>query len=371
MTATSASPVSPITETSEFPIIDCDIHPTANSRPIGKYIPAAFQEAIRQGLGGQPGQGYSNPFGVERRDATCDDPHQAASDLFDRYGIAYGVLQPPGISVSLSTNFEAGTAKAQAWNDWQIAEWLAVDDRYLGSICVNMNDAPAAAAEIRRAKAAHPRMVQVLACGESFDLYGHRRYFPVYEVCQELGLPFALHPGAEGALRSSTPVGRPTNYFEWHTGIPLTYQGHLISMVTEGVFEHFPGLKFVVVEGGLAWLAHTMWRLDKNFKALRSLTPWLKKSPSEYILGQVRLTTQPMEEPDNQQHLLQMLDMIHAEKTVCFASDFPHWDFDDPRRVFPKSMPAALKRRLFYDNAAELYHLPAMEETQRRMAAKS
>jgi predicted TIM-barrel fold metal-dependent hydrolase len=77
-----------------------------------------------------------------------------------------------------------------------------------------------------------------------------------------------------------------------------------------------------------------------------------------------------MEEPENPQHILQMLDMIHAETTVCFASDFPHWDFDDPRRVFPKAMPAALKRRLFYDNAAELYHLPSMEETQRRMAAK-
>ncbi len=372
MTApTISKPAAPIgSDASEYPIIDCDIHPTADSRPIGKYIPAAFQEAIRQGLGGQPGQGYANPFGVQRRDAACDDPHQAASDLFDRYGIAYGVLQPPGISVSLSTNIDAGSAKAQAWNDWQTAEWLEADDRYLGSICVNMNDPIVAAREIRRAKAAHGRMVQVLACGESFDLYGHRRYYPVYEVCQELGLPFALHPGAEGALRSSTPVGRPSNYFEWHTGIPLTYQGHLISLVTEGTFELFPGLRFVMVEGGVGWLAHTMWRLDKNFKALRSLTPWLKKAPSEYIIEQVRLTTQPMEEPEKPEHLLSMLDMIHAEKTVCFASDFPHWDFDDPRRIFPKSLAPELKRRIFYDNAAELYQLPSLEETQARMAAK-
>lgn len=357
-------------ELSNLPIIECDIHPTANSHPIGPYIRADYREAMREGLGSQPGQGYMNPFGVQRRDAACDDPHQTASDLFDRYGIAYGVLQPPGISVSLSTNIDAGTAKAQAWNDWQVAEWLEADDRFLGSICVNMNDPRAAVTEIRRANTSHRRMVQVLTCGESSDLYGHRRYFPVYEVCQELGLPFALHPGAEGALCSSTPVGRPSNYFEWHSGIPMTYQAHLISMVTEGVFEHFPGLRFVLVEAGLAWLAHTLWRLDKNFKALRSLTPWLKRAPSEYILGQVRLTTQPIEEPDNPQHLLQMLDMIHAQRTVCFASDFPHWDFDDPRRIFPKTMDATLKRRVFYENAAELYHLPSLEETQRRMAAK-
>jgi predicted TIM-barrel fold metal-dependent hydrolase len=353
-----------------LPIIDCDIHPTADKHPVGPYIPAAYQEAVRQGMGGQPGQGYSNPFGVQRRDAACDDPRQTAIDLLDRYGIAYGVLQTPGMSAGLTTNIDVGTAKARAWNDWQIAEWLEADDRYLGSICVNMNDPAAAAAEIRRAKAAHPRMAQIVVSGESRDLYGHRRYFPVYEACEELRLPFALHPGNEGALHSSTPVGRPSGYFEWHSGIPLTFQAHVISLVTEGVFERFPGLKLVLVEGGIAWLAHTMWRLDKNFKALRSTTPWLRRAPSEYILEHVRLTTQPLEEPDNPAHLLQIFDMIRAEKTVCFASDFPHWDFDDPRRVFPRQMSDDLRRRIFYENAADLYGLPPLEETQRRMAAK-
>jgi predicted TIM-barrel fold metal-dependent hydrolase len=141
-------------------------------------------------------------------------------------------------------------------------------------------------------------------------------------------------------------------------------------MVCEGVFEKFPGLKLVLVEGGIAWLAHTMWRLDKNFKALRSTTPWLKRAPSEYIVENVRLTTQPLEEPDNPDHLLQLFEMISAHKTVCFASDFPHWDFDDPRRVFPKKMSDDLRRRLFYENAAELYGLPSLEETRARMAAK-
>ena len=61
-------------EIGDLPIIDCDIHPEAHLHPVGPYIPAAYQEAMRQGMGGQPGQGYSNPFGVQRRDAACDDP---------------------------------------------------------------------------------------------------------------------------------------------------------------------------------------------------------------------------------------------------------------------------------------------------------
>lgn len=353
-----------------LPMIDCDIHPTANKLPVGPYIPAAFQEAMKQSMGSQPSQGYGNPFGVQRRDAACDTPDELGRDLLDKYGIVYGVLQPPGLSVSLSVNIDVGTAKAQAWNDWQTAEWLEKDDRFLGSICINVNDPQAAVKEIRRAKAQHARMVQIIVGGESSDLYGHRRYFPIYEACQELGLPFALHPGTEGALQSATPVGRPSGYFEWHSAIPLTFQAHVISMVTEGVFEQFPGLKLVLVEGGIAWIVHTMWRLDKNFKALRSATPWLKRPPSEYILEHVRLTTQPLEEPDNPQHLLQIFDMISAHKTVCFASDFPHWDFDDPRRVFPKSMSEDLRRRIFYENAAELYGLPTLEATQQKREVK-
>ncbi len=344
------------------PIIDCDVHPSASKHPVEKYVAREFHEAMKQGLGGKPAFGYANPFGVNRRDVACNDPHDTARDLLDRYNIVYAVLQPPGLSTSLTCNIDVGSALARAWNEWQTEEWLNQDGRYLGSICVNMNDSVEAAREIRRAKAAHKNMVQVVVCGESSDLYGHRRYYPIYEACEEVGIPFCIHPGTEGSLTPSTPVGCPSNYFEWHSGIPLTFQAHLISMVTEGVFVRFPGLKLVLVEAGIAWLAHTTWRLDKNFKSLRSIAPWLKEPPSHYIRTHVRMGTQPLEEPANPAHLAQMMDMVNAQKTVIYASDFPHWDFDDPHRIL-QPLDETLKRRIFYENAAELYGLPPLNET--------
>jgi predicted TIM-barrel fold metal-dependent hydrolase len=348
----------------DFPIIDMDIHPRdSNICPLDPYIPKYAQEAIRQHLAGQPTTGYTNPSGsAERRDAVCLDPKQTVIDHLDPHRIAYAVIQPPGMRVSLTNQIDVGNALAIAWNDWLIDNWLSADDRYLGSISVNMRDPKEAVKEIRRC-ASHKQMVQLCICGESDDLYGHRRYHAIYEAAAEHGLAVTIHPGHEGALRSCTPVGRPSNYFEWHTLIPLTYQAHLVNLITEGVFEKFPTLKFILCEGGIAWLCHTMWRMEKNFKGLRFTVPWLKKLPSEYIFENIRVTTKPLEEPHRPEHLLQIFEMIHAEKTVCFATDFPHWDFDDPDRVFPRNIDPKLLRRIMYDNAAETFGLPTLEET--------
>ncbi len=340
------------------PIIDCDIHPEATSKtPLDPFIPASAKEGLRQKMGGSPSNGYANPFGVTRRDAACEDPQTVGREHLDKYNIHYGILQPPGMRVSLTLQQDMGNALARGWNDWQVANWLDADDRWRGSICANMADPVEAVKEIRRA-AADKRFVQVNVSGESHDLYGHRRYFPIYEVMNELGLPLCLHPGAEGSLNSPTPVGRPSTYFEWHTIIPITFQAHLVSMVIEGVFEKFPKMKLVLCEGGIAWLAHTIWRMDKNFKALRSSAPWLRRAPSEYVFDHVRLTTQPLEEPQFAEQLLAIFEIVKAEKTLMFATDFPHWDFDDPNRALPRQIDAEMRKKILYDNAAELYGLP-------------
>ena len=46
-----------------------------------------------------------------------------------------------------------------------------------------------------------------------------------------------------------------------------------------------------------------------------------------------------MEEPEDRQHLLDTMEWIGWDR-LLFASDYPHWDFDDPFRAFPRR-PAA------------------------------
>jgi predicted TIM-barrel fold metal-dependent hydrolase len=130
-----------------------------------------------------------------------------------------------------------------------------------------------------------------------------------------------------------------------------------VSLLTEGVFEKFKNLRVVLTEGGVAWCAPLMWRLDAEYKALRDEVPWLTRRPSEYLRDHVRFSSQPLEVPDNPKGLLQIIEMMDAEHILMFASDYPHWDFDSPTHAFP-ALPDDLWRRIFRQNALELYRLP-------------
>jgi predicted TIM-barrel fold metal-dependent hydrolase len=190
--------------------------------------------------------------------------------------------------------------------------------------------------------------------------FGKRFYWPIYEAAAEFDLPVAVHPGWEGGGISypPTPAGYPSSYFEWHNSLVCNYIGHLSSLVAEGVFQKFPKMKFVLVEGGVSWLPPVLWRMDKNWKGLRMTVPWLDRPPSEIVAEHVLVTTQPIEEPVKLEHLHQIYSMFPAEKMVMFSSDFPHWDGDTPDFV-SRLLPAAVRSRVMSETARELYRLPA------------
>jgi predicted TIM-barrel fold metal-dependent hydrolase len=351
-----------------FRIIDTDIHNTyADATEVTKFLPKHWLGKIQL-----PGQTFSpSPArGGSRDDAKTpgggapgSDPAYLLQHHFDAYDIDYGILTGSGVlAVSIHCDPDYGNDLASAYNEFTVEKWLDFSEKFYGCIVINHSDPIAAAKEIDR-HGANPRFVQVIMASASRTLFGQRQFHPIYEAAQRHGLPIAIHPGTEGRGTAGypTPSGPITRYMEWHNILPINYMAHVNSLVCEGVFEKFPELQFVCIEGGIAWLPHLMWRMDKNFKALRASTPWLKKMPSEYILNHIKLTTQPIEEPDNPKHLSQIFEMICAEKTVMFASDYPHWDFDNPHAALPP-LADELKQRIYYDTAAELYNLPPRAE---------
>jgi predicted TIM-barrel fold metal-dependent hydrolase len=128
----------------------------------------------------------------------------------------------------------------------------------------------------------------------------------------------------------------------------------VISLVCQGVFERFPSLMVVITEGGFAWLPDVMWRLDKDWRSVRDEVPWVKRLPSEYIFDHVRFTTQPFPEPDDPEHLRALCEIVHADRTLVFSSDYPHWDFDSPLRAL-NALPDEWRERIRGGTARELY----------------
>jgi len=366
MATTETRPEAATGAKASLTLIDCDVHQSfRTARDLAPYLSEPWKSRYEDGGPGFGSSGYYSEVGVMRRDAVPNDggpagssPEFTARELLDRYDIDYGILNSAGIlGISGSTDPDYAAALATAYNDWMIDVWLAADDRYRGSLVVSTLDAQLAAREIDRV-GGHPRIAQVLMSSAARSPLGQRQYHAIYEAAERNGLPVAIHPGSEGAGVTNPPTaaGYPSRYIEWHTLLSTNFQAHLVSLVTEGVFVKYPDLMFVLVEGGVAWLGPLMWRLDKNYKALRAEVPWLTERPSDYIRGHVRLTTQPIEEPDRPEHLLQMFEMIDAAHLLMYASDYPHWDFDDPVAAFSR-VPADLKRRIFVENARELYRL--------------
>src|SRR5437879_13343202 len=96
------------------------------------------------------------------------------------------------------------------------------------------------------------------------------------------------------------------------------------SMVREGVFDQFPTLRVTLLEAGFTWLPAHMWRFDKEWRNLRRLVPWVKRTPSEYIREHVRLTVQPLDAPPDPKALLQIVNQLGSEDTLFSAREYRH-----------------------------------------------
>lgn len=346
--------------------IDTDVHNDLPSfAELKPFLAREWHPWLEDGGPGQASRYYANTGSgrmddaVREEDDLCaGDPDWVIQQLMTRFRIDLGVLTGSIIGIGIQHNARLWTAVARAYNDWTLAKWVRPFDCFKGSILVTPQAPEAAAAEIRRL-GDDPGMVQVLLPSAARIPYGQEFYWPIYQAAVEYDLPVAIHVGAEGTGVANAPtgVGYPSTYLEFHTGHSLTMMAHCVSLVTDGAFSAFPTLKFAFIEGGMCWAPHIMWRLDRAYARFKSEVPYLKRLPSEEILAHCYFSTQPIEEPDDGRELLQMLDMLKAERTVVFASDYPHWDFDNPLAAF-NFIPAdrkELKRRIFVENALDLY----------------
>jgi len=348
-------------------VIDCDIHPNLESpAALDKYLSTRWQE-YRKGVGGRgfAGSYYPRAFpNAARTDSHPPSGKPPGSDLdfmrqqlLDAFDMDFGVLQPLLGSGGLR-NLEWSAAHASAVNDWQIETWLDPEPRLRSGLVVPYEDGDLTVKEIER-RGKHPGFVQLMLAIRTSEPLGRRKYWKMYEAAEAYGLPIGIHFGGQGGY-PITGAGWPSYYVEDHAGMSTAFQAQVISYIAEGVFEQFPNLKVVLIEGGFAWLPVLGWRLDAAWKKLKAEVPHLKRAPSEYLKEHFWVTTQPMEEPPRPEQFLEMLEMgPWMMDRLMFATDYPHWDFDDPYEALPKvKLPDGFVERVMAENARALYRLP-------------
>jgi predicted TIM-barrel fold metal-dependent hydrolase len=240
-------------------------------------------------------------------------------------------------------------ALASAYNDWQIENWLEKEPQLRGSVHVHGNLPDWSAKEIDRV-AAHPQVVQVILPLVTTVQWGDPFYRPIWEAALRNDLAIAFHH----ANQTNTLLGWPRYFIEWHTmAAPQAAQNQVMSLIVNGTFDKYPDLKVVMLESGVTWIHWLMWRLDQQYRELRTNIPWVKRLPSEHIRSNVKVATQPITEvtPGEFQALVEMTE---TQDVFVFASDYPHYDADSADTVLA-ALPDELRFKIRWRNALDAY----------------
>src|SRR5579883_1639592 len=135
-------------------VIDCDIHTAvASNRTLSKYMPERWRRH-HEIFGGRGRSGAYYPRAnknAARTDSWPPNGQPPGSDLpflqyqlLDTWNIEYGIMNPL-LGAGSQNNLEYGAALATAINEWEAAEWVALEPRLRGSILVANEDGDLAA----------------------------------------------------------------------------------------------------------------------------------------------------------------------------------------------------------------------------------
>lgn len=342
-------------------VIDCEVQAVVSSiETLEPFLSEHWREVIATTqFKGPTDSPYPPALPSSRRPGLADvDGLPPGATLAS---IRQQALDPLGAELAILTcaygvesvrNPDAAGAIARAMNDWLASEFLAPEPRLRASISVPPQ--PAMAAEEIARVAGDQRFAQVYLPVRSALPYGNRVWLPLLEAAVEHGLPLALHFGGSPGL-PPTASGWPTYYIEEYVDMATAFQSQLTSLIAEGAFDRFPGLRVVLAGSGFAWLPAWVWRFDKVWRGLRREVPWNTRPPSETVREQVRVTLQPVDGPPDPGALLTVIEQLGSHELLMFSSDYPRGHLEEGLDALPAGMPADLRRAILSGNARAFY----------------
>lgn len=360
-------------------LIDTDVH--VEPRKFEDLIPYMSKQWHDRAIGLRVPEGrptFTTLDGGIRKDSFPEkgdvgsDRELVEKQMFIEVPTDYAILLPLSYR-GYTVDPQLDTEISRAVNTWLSESWLGEwndHGRNVGSISVSVEDPLGAAAEIDK-WGADPRFRQVKINHYGPRPMGHPMYDPIWEAAARYDLPIGMHFGAGSTQPLGWTATGPLQFFiEYHSLIaPMAYMSHMASWICNGVLDRHPRMKVIFIEGGFLWHRPFIDRLERHWERT-ALEFDAAKTPREYLRDHFRFASQPIEESDTPEKITQLFNEADAAHLLCFASDYPHYDYDHPARALPRGLDAETTRRIFAENARELYDLPATRPVDRLDAQK-
>jgi predicted TIM-barrel fold metal-dependent hydrolase len=374
------------TASDRYTVISADTHAGGSHAQYREFLDPKFHEDFDAWRGR-----YKNPFsdlGDRRRYRNWDDEMRNSQQ--DADGVVGEVIFPNTVPPFFPSfvlfapppsaeDYQRRRAGIQAHNRWLEDFCSRAPERRAGIGQIFINDIDDAVEDVKWIKE-HGLRGGILLPNIPPDVnwikpLNHPDYDRLWAVCQDLEVPVNVHSGTG----SPTYAPVPSSALIMLTEVEHYGKRPLYFLMLSGVFDRFPRLKFVMTEGGCAWVPSLLERLDGMLESVRTTGQIgelrfkpehrLPKSATEYFHQNIWLGVS----------FPKIADAAAARTSLGFdkfmwGSDYPHDEGTYPytklalRQVFHDWREADL-RKVLAENAASVYgfDLAALAEPASRL----
>ena len=190
--------------------------------------------------------------------------------------------------------------------------------------------------------------------------YAHSDYNPMWDALQDIGLPVSTHSGTGTGEAIFAKIERLGTGLGVTDNKVLQPMRAMADLIWGAVPQRYPQLRFVVVEGGIGWVASLLGFMDHWWNDHRHwMEPQLDEAPSTYFKRQFWATFE-----DDRAGILTR-ELVGVDR-LMWGSDYPHTEGTFPysqeqiMRDF-MGVPEAEVYQMVTGNAAQLYGLAEQE----------
>jgi uncharacterized protein len=310
------------------------------------------------------------------------DPRARLVDM-DAAGIDASVLYPggamffgPADPIEALHNAEFVRDCQRAYNDW-LAEFCSEDRaRLFGIGLVPLQDIGMAVTEAERAVELGLSGVILRPSAYVDELpLSHTVYDPFWEVCQELGIPVAFHPGVHvdtpGACRKYGLVVDDPDITVVNNTVSTIYGGSGFGqaignaadmivtvgrLIMGGVCERYPSLRCIFLESGGGWMPTILERMDEQVEEFPLEGVNLSMPPSDYFRRQCYVCFDAEE-----WNLAASAKWLGADR-ILWSSDYPYPEYSDhvleALQVALEPLDLVERQQILSHNEVAAYALP-------------